>query len=1090
MSVKKHVMQVQKNQSTAQDDILTKPDPTKVSGIKHGNYEKLNDRGYVDEETMVEYGDVIFGKITPITDTSNTGKSYRDTSEIYKVGAPGVIDRIYLDTSTQDGYEVRKCCIRSERVPKIGDKYCCYDDKTELLAESGWKFFKDLTLDDKVATLVNDNTLEYRNITEKFEYDHDGEMYKIQSNQVDLLVTMNHRMYVKNRGSKKFTIKEARDLLNKRVHYKKNVEKYNVLTQSNFIKGEKFVLPAVDDLPEKEIDLDSWLSFFGIWIAEGFTLRDWAVEFAAHKERVKDKLTEVNKKLNFELHVHGTTEEKIGNYWCYNNKQLVKYIKPLSVGGVNKTLPEWVWSLPMEKCRILLDGMLLGDGHQMKDTTTQRYDTSSILLAGDFQRLCLHSGYASNMALKYEAGHETEIKNGKRKGEKIKSTVDSYRLSVVKTQVEPMVNKNKDDDKLADSIVNYKGKVYCCKVKEDKKNSSDGTLYVRREGITGFSCNSQHGQKGTVGIIMDEIDIPFNKDGLKPDIIVNPCAIPSRMTIGQLAECLVGKTAALQGMDADGTPFEDPDFESVEDMLEKLGYERKGKEFLVNGMTGEKMLVEYFFGPTYYQRLKHLVHDKIHCLSMDHEVLTENGWKFFNDIKQGEKVACLDNNKLVYQVPKKLLHYPDYKGKMYKIETQLVNLNVTANHRMWISSLSSEKYKFELAENIVGKCVKYKKNAEWDAPDYQFVLPEVVCDNGKIYGEKIVDMNAWLTFFGIWMAEGCACVNNETKQYRIDICVIKQRVKDALFPVMEILGYTYGVSTIGELCFNNKQLCLYLKQFSNGAPHKYLPDWTWKLSKTQAKVLIDALILGDGSYNGNSIRYYTSSVKLGNDVTRLALHAGLSGTMNLKELAGTSTIIRGKTVTKNFDSYCVGINQSKNTPSVNKKYKDKEPTKNIEELYDFEGPVFCLEVPSQVFYVRRNGNPIWTGNSRSRGLKTSLTRQAPEGRSRDGGLRLGEMERDALIAHGLSKFLKEKLLDNSDAFIVYVCDICGLFAQRFDRPENISRPSPEDTYYCPACQNVNEISKVRIPYAFKLFLQELMSLNIASRIKCKKDAYE
>jgi DNA-directed RNA polymerase II subunit RPB2 len=117
-------------------------------------------------------------------------------------------------------------------------------------------------------------------------------------------------------------------------------------------------------------------------------------------------------------------------------------------------------------------------------------------------------------------------------------------------------------------------------------------------------------------------------------------------------------------------------------------------------------------------------------------------------------------------------------------------------------------------------------------------------------------------------------------------------------------------------------------------------------------------------------------------------------------------------------------------------------------------------------------------------------RQAPEGRSRDGGLRLGEMERDALIAHGLSKFLKEKLLDNSDAFIVYVCDVCGLFAQRFDRPENISRPSPEDTYYCPACQNVNEISKVRIPYAFKLFLQELMSLNIASRIKCKKDAYE
>jgi DNA-directed RNA polymerase II subunit RPB2 len=100
------------------------------------------------------------------------------------------------------------------------------------------------------------------------------------------------------------------------------------------------------------------------------------------------------------------------------------------------------------------------------------------------------------------------------------------------------------------------------------------------------------------------------------------------------------------------------------------------------------------------------------------------------------------------------------------------------------------------------------------------------------------------------------------------------------------------------------------------------------------------------------------------------------------------------------------------------------------------------------------------------------------------------MERDALIAHGLSKFIKEKLMDNSDAYIVYVCDKCGLFAQRFQRPENKAYPSEEDTYYCPACQNVNEISKIKIPYAFKLFLQELMALNIASRIRCKKENYK
>ena len=71
--------------------------------------------------------------------------------------------------------------------------------------------------------------------------------------------------------------------------------------------------------------------------------------------------------------------------------------------------------------------------------------------------------------------------------------------------------------------------------------------------------------------------------------------------------------------------------------------------------------------------------------------------------------------------------------------------------------------------------------------------------------------------------------------------------------------------------------------------------------------------------------------------------------------------------------------------------------------------------------------------------------------------------------------------------MVFVCDKCGLFAQRFERPENKSYPSNNDTYYCPACKNYNDISKVCIPYSFKLFIQELMALGIASRIRCQKD---
>lgn len=979
MSVKKYFMQVQKNQSTSQDDILIKPDPTKVSGMKHGSYDKLNDKGYVEEEVVIEYGDVIFGKITPVSDSTGTGKPYRDTSEIYKVGAPGVVDRMYLDTSNQDGYEIRKCCVRSERIPKIGDKYCCYDDQTELLTESGWKFFKDLQLTDKVATLVNGDTLEYRGITDKYEYDHDGEMYQVKSNQVDLLVTTNHRMYVNNRDTKGYTIKEAKDILNKCVYYKKNAEKYNPLTQNKYINGNKFILPAYKNEKEKEIDLDAWLVFLGIWYVEGCIKSNCEVSITAYKQRVNDTLTEINKILDFKHHIQKNNGEEKDNIWLYSDSILLNYVSSLSIEATNKQLPEWVWSLKQEQCRKLLNGMMLGDGHQIEGSCTCRYDTSSKLLANDFQRLCLHAGYASNLSLKYEAGHQSTVKNG----EIITSTTDAYRLSVITKQVKPLVNNNKGDNKLLDSLTNYKGKVYCCTVREDKNNRSDGTLYVRRNGIPVWSCNSQHGQKGTIGILMDDIDMPFNKYGLKPDIIVNPHAIPSRMTVGQLAECLVGKAASLNGMDADGTQFEDYDFSSVEEMLTKMGYDPKGNEYLYNGMTGEKMLVKYFFGPTYYQRLKHLVHDKIHCLSMDHEVLTENGWKKYEEMKDGEKVATLKDGKLVYDTAK-LLYFPNYKGKMYKIETSQINLNVTDNHRMWVSSPHNNKYRHVMAKDLVGKFIKYKKDAEWDAQDYQFILPGVMKDNNEAdYEDKVVDMNAWLTFFGIWIAEGFASIIQDKSkeynsfQYRVEVSIDKQRVKDVLYPAFDKLGYKYNVYN-EKTTFCNKQLCMYLKPFSNGAPNKYLPDWVWKLSKNQAKKLLDALILGDGSFNGNSIRYYTSSKKLRDDIMRLSLHAGLSASYSLKEEAGTKTIIRGGDCIKTCDHYCIDINQTRNNPTANKKYEGKttgDNGDNNEQLYDYEGPVFCLEVPSEVFYVRREGIPVWTGNSRARGLKASLTRQ-------------------------------------------------------------------------------------------------------------------
>ena len=122
---------------------------------------------------------------------------------------------------------------------------------------------------------------------------------------------------------------------------------------------------------------------------------------------------------------------------------------------------------------------------------------------------------------------------------------------------------------------------------------------------------SRHGQKGTIGMTYHQEDMPFNIEGITPDIIVNPHAIPSRMTIGHLIECLSSKSAALRGLEGDSTPFSDVQVDKISEDLHKLGYQKYGNEAIFNGFTGRKVDMLIFFGPTYYQRLKHMVDDKI-----------------------------------------------------------------------------------------------------------------------------------------------------------------------------------------------------------------------------------------------------------------------------------------------------------------------------------------------------------------------------------------------------------------------------------------------------------------------------------------------
>ena len=139
---------------------------------------------------------------------------------------------------------------------------------------------------------------------------------------------------------------------------------------------------------------------------------------------------------------------------------------------------------------------------------------------------------------------------------------------------------------------------------------------VVRKPVIGDKFSSRHGQKGTTGNIIPECDMPYTETGVVPDMIINPHAIPSRMTIGQLKETILGKVLVELGLFGDGTAFGDFDVKEICNLLLKAGYEAYGNELLYNGLTGEQVECSVFMGPVFYQRLKHMVNDKAHSRSI------------------------------------------------------------------------------------------------------------------------------------------------------------------------------------------------------------------------------------------------------------------------------------------------------------------------------------------------------------------------------------------------------------------------------------------------------------------------------------------
>lgn len=343
------------------------------------------------------------------------------------------------------------------------------------------------------------------------------------------------------------------------------------------------------------------------------------------------------------------------------------------------------------------------------------------------------------------------------------------------------------------------------------------------------------------------------------------------------------------------------------------------------------------------------------CYDSKTEILTEEGWVAFPDLKPGVRVATLNpDNQVEYHIPDEYIEQP-YIGELLHFANAKFDFCVTPNHWMYVRSKTGVLKFVRADEDKHWHSWRVLTGGEFVGEEPEWFELGQPPRNAKVSVERIA-MDDWLEFFGYYISEGCVHVRKRVRvvngsdydvaDYNILIAQENPEGRAKIAACLSRLGFKFFQSDDHQFRICSKQLAEILLPFGKSGD-KYIPRELLRLSPRQSWILLKALILGDGSQRGNCYTYYTKSKQLADDVQELALRCGYAASV-VSHAAGR-------------DLYRVNIR-----PAVDAHLVSPDRVRYV-------GKVYCVNVPNHVICVRRNGRAAWCGNCYDEGKRVAET---------------------------------------------------------------------------------------------------------------------